>query len=104
MDQEPDAKFMRRAFGLQFLGTCLVAFALSYSVQVWRPSVWGAGSDASSFSYAWMTGFFTWIGFYVPLQFGKISWEGKPWKLFFINAGHDLIKLQIISLILAFWR
>ena len=45
-----------------------------------------------------------WIGFYVPLQLNKVGWEMRPWKLFIINAGHDLINLLIIGQILANWR
>lgn len=104
MEQKPDAKLMRKAMLLQFIGTCLVTFVLAQSVQVWRPSVWGVGADGPDTMYGFLSGFFTWIGFYVPLQLSKIAWENKPWGVFFINTGHDFINLQLIALILACWH
>lgn len=104
MDRKPEPAVMKRAFANQLVGTFLTAFVLAHSVSVWRPSVWGAGADAPSVTYGFLCGFFTWLGFYVPLQLSKISWENRPWKLFFINAAHDFISLQFISQILAHWR
>jgi len=104
MDKKPDAAFMRRALGLQLLGICLVVFVLSHSIPVWRASVWGIGTDQPDYVYGFFGGFFTWIGFYVPLQLNKIAWEGRPWTVFFINAGHDFVNLQLISQILSHWH
>jgi hypothetical protein len=105
MSKKPDAKFMRRAFTLQLIGTFLTTYVLAHVGQVWRPSVWGVGEDMGSpLMWAFWSAFFTWIGFYIPLQFSKVSWEMKSWKLFFINAGHDIINLMIISTILSYWR
>lgn len=101
---KPDAKVMKRAFLLQIIGLALVVYVLAHTVQVWRPSVWGVGADGPDYLYGIYCGFFTWIGFYVPLQLNKVGWEGRPWKLFFINAGHDFVNLQVISQILASWR
>jgi len=104
MNSKPDPKKIIPAFAFQIVGTFLTTYVLAHSVQVWRPSIWGVGNDSPSAVYGFMAGFFTWIGFYVPMQFSKVNWEGKPWKLFFINAGQDLLTLQIISQILANWR
>ncbi|MER2512837.1 MAG: DUF1761 domain-containing protein [Nitrosomonas ureae] len=51
-----------------------------------------------------MSAFFTWIGFYIPMQFSKVAWENRPWKVFFINTVHDFILLLIFSTIFAYWR
>ena len=103
-DFKPAPGAMKQAFACQLIGTLLTTYVLAHSVQVWRPSVWGVGPDGPDRLYGFFCGFFTWIGFYVPLQLGKISWEGRPWKLFSINSAHDFINLQIISQILAHWR
>lgn len=104
MDRKPDPKVMKRAFINQFIGTFLTVYVLAHSVQIWRPSVWGAGADQSDAMYGFMGALFAWIGFYIPLQLSKISWENRPWRLFFINAGHDFLNLQIIAAILTHWR
>jgi hypothetical protein len=105
MDQKPAKGVMARAFTLQIIGTFLMIYVLAHSVQVWRPSVWNAGQDtAPDYMFGLMCAFFTWIGFFVPMQFSKLSWEMKPWKLFFLNTSYDFLNLLIISEILAYWR
>ena len=103
-DFKPDQKKMTQAMILQFVGLFLMTFVIAHSVQIWRPSVWGLGGDGPNSNYGFLCGFFTWIGFFIPQQFGKVAWEGRPWKLFFINIVHDFVNLQIISQILAHWR
>ncbi len=44
------------------------------------------------------------IGFPVILLTGSIMWENVPWKLAAIHAGDWLLKLLLLSLILAAWR
>jgi hypothetical protein len=104
-DKKPDKKVMQRALALQAFGLFLTTYVLAHSIQAWRASAWGIqGGDGPAWTYGFFGAFFTWIGFYIPLQLGKISWEGKPWRLFFINSGHDFVTLQVIGLILACWR
>lgn len=104
MDHKPDTKFMLRSMALTILGTFLTTYVLAHSVEVWRPSVWGVGADGPSYLYGFFSGFFTWIGFYVPLLLGAVAWEGKSWSLFGLNAGYHFVNLQIIRMILAHWR
>lgn len=96
---------MLRAMGIQIFGLLLTAYVLAHSGQVWRPSVWNLGPDQMP-DAAWgaMSALFTWIGFYVPMQANKVAWEGRSWTLFFINTGHDLLILMVMSQILAHWR
>ncbi|MCC6278550.1 MAG: DUF1761 domain-containing protein [Oligoflexia bacterium] len=101
----PSKKQMQKAMVLQVIGLFLMAYVLAHSGQIWRPSVWGLGEDGGSpLTWGFMSAFFTWLGFYVPMQFSKVAWENRPWKIFFINAGHDFLNLFIISTILAYWR
>lgn len=105
MDKKPEAAFMIKALGFQFLGLFLTSYVLAHSGQIWRPTVWGAATDGgSNAAFGFMAGVFTWIGFYIPQQLSKVNWEMRPWKLFFINAGHDFVALQVIAQILAHWR
>ena len=104
-EKKPELAVMRKAMAIQLVGTFLIAFCLTHDLQAWLPSAWGIpGNDGPSWLHGFMGGFFTWLGFFVPLQLNKVAWEQKPWKVFFINAGHDFINLQILSQILAAWR
>lgn len=48
-------------------------------------------------------GFWNWLGFAAPLTLGAVLWDGKPWRLWFLNAGYWLVALLAMALILALW-
>ncbi len=104
MDKKPKKGEMNRAFLLQFIGLLLTAYILTHTLQVWRPSAWGVGQDQPDWTYGFFNGLFIWIGFYIPNQLSKVSWEMRPWKVAIINMGHDFFILQIMSQILAHWK
>src|SRR3979411_3213444 len=79
---KPDPKVMARGFMLMFTGTPPHALVLAPPGEVGRPSVWKAGPDQSAAFYGFSNGFWIWVGFYVPLLLGGVSWENKSWKLF----------------------
>ena len=103
-DAKPDPKVMLRGMGLMVLGTFLTAYVMVHAGDVWRPSVWGVDADAPSYRYGFFNGFFTWIGFFVPLLLGSVAWEGRSWGLFGLNAAYHFVNLQVIAMILAHWR
>ncbi|MEJ0056734.1 MAG: DUF1761 domain-containing protein [Bacteroidota bacterium] len=43
---------------------------------------------------------FTWLGFYLPVDLNTVVWEGKSWKLFFINTGYHFTMLVVAAVIL----
>jgi hypothetical protein len=104
MDRKPKKNEMQKALTLQIIGLFLTAYVLAHTLQVWRPSAWGVGQDQPDWVYGFFNGLFVWIGFYVPMQLSKVSWEMRPWKVAAINLGHDFIILQLMSQILAYWK
>ena len=103
-DFKPAPGAMNKPLLLMAIGSFLTAYVLAHSTEIWRASVWGVGEDSHSATYGFFAGFFTWLGFYVPLLLNKIGWEGKSWKLFFIDASFNFVALQAAGMILAFWR
>lgn len=103
-DFKPAGAAMAKSMGLMVIGAFLTAYVLNHSTEVWRPSVWNAGQDMPAYTYGFFGGFFTWVGFYIPLLLSGVGFEGKSWKLFFINAGYYFVNLQITGAILAHWR
>lgn len=101
----PGAGAFIRMMIINLVGTFLVTYVLFHSVEVWRPSNWGIlGKDMAAYKYGFFAGFFTWVGFFIPMLFNTVTWEGRPWKLFFLNAAYHFVNLQIIAQILANWR
>jgi hypothetical protein len=100
----PARSAMFKGVLLNIIGAFLTAFVLTQTQQVWRPSVWGVGIDGSDAMYGFMSGFFTWLGFIVPMLFNLVGWENRPWGLFTLHAVYHFINLQIVAAILAHWR
>jgi len=47
-----------------------------------------------------MSAIFTWIGFYIPQDLNKISFQNRSWKLFFIDTAFNLTSLMVSAFIL----
>lgn len=48
--------------------------------------------------------FWSWLGLVATTQVGSVLWEGKPWKLFFLNASQSLISIVVMVCILTRWQ
>jgi fluoride ion exporter CrcB/FEX len=105
-DHKPKPGEMMRAMILMVIGTFLLMFVLQHNFIAYRDA-YGIDQMPVNKEYdlsmmdGFMGGFFTWLGFFVPVQLGSISWEGKPWSLFFVNAGYYLVSLVAARLIYA---
>jgi hypothetical protein len=104
MDKKPDMGMMLRPMLLTLFGTLLTSYVLVHTTHIWRASTWGAGADSASYVYGFLSGFFTWLGFYVPVFLSTVAWEGRSWGLFLLNVSYHFINLQIIAMIIAYWR
>ena len=102
--EQPTGSAMAKSMGLFILGSVLIVFVLAHSIEVWRPSIWGVGADEPSWVYGIKGAVWTWLGFFLPLQMGRVAWEQKGWGLVAINAGFDLTRLLLFGLVLAYWR
>jgi hypothetical protein len=100
----PSGREIARGSLLNLLGLVLTGFVLAHEVAVWRPSTWGAGADSAPAVYGFFAGFFIWLGFVVPILFNGVAFERKSWKIFAINAGYQLISLEVMAMILSHWR
>ncbi len=85
-DQKPPVSSLL----LTIVGNALTTFAMAYILHVLKaPCNVGAA-------------LMVWLGFYVPLMLGSVTWEQRPWKFFAINATFAFINLQLISAILTY--
>lgn len=101
-DMEPEG--MGKSMALFALGNLLIAFVLAHSIIIWQPEIWGVGENQAQWVYGLNGAVWTWIGFFVPLQIGRVAWEQKGWGLVAINSSFDLVRLLIFGMILAYWN
>lgn len=45
--------------------------------------------------------FWIWLGFVATMQLGSFLWEGRPFKLFVLNAAQSLVSLSVAAVLLA---
>ncbi|MFQ6616015.1 MAG: DUF1761 domain-containing protein [Fidelibacterota bacterium] len=107
MGFDPDQKIpgseMVRGMIFMVIGNFLLAYVLAHNIAVWNPETWGLGpSEMSVVSTAGQAAFFTWLGFFLPVDLGRVAWEKKSWKLFGINTGYHFATLLVASLILVY--
>ncbi|MBR9706855.1 MAG: DUF1761 domain-containing protein [Candidatus Diapherotrites archaeon] len=60
-------------------------------------------AGASSVIDSIVVAFWIWLGFYVPVMYGGVLWEGKKLELFILNIAYRLTSLFTMAIILAVW-
>jgi hypothetical protein len=94
MSKEEMKKTMPKIYGLSFLTAMLTAFFLSLFLR----SVEAQGSVISSLNIA----FFIWLGFVTTTQFTNWLFSKKPFTLFLIDTGYQLVAYLAMSTIIVF--
>jgi hypothetical protein len=101
MTKKPPASALVKGMIFMVIGNFLMAYVFAHNIAVWNPVTWGqAPSAMSPAQNAFMAAVFTWLGFFVPQDLGRVAWEMKSWKLFFINTGYHFIALLVVAMIL----
>lgn len=90
---------MGKTYTLMALTTLVMAYVLAHSTEfaMYYTKTYGVTGGL-------MSGFWTWLGFIVPVVMGDQLWGSRPWKLFPITAGYYLVSLLMMGSILATWR
>ncbi len=78
-----------------FIGDLVLALVLAHFV---------AWSGASTIGWGAFVGFLAWFGFIAAPNFPQGIYEGRPFKLFLINAGYWFVGLLIVGALLAIWH
>jgi hypothetical protein len=101
LSQKPPKSAMYKGMIIMVIGNFLMAYVFAHNIAVWNPETWGqAASTISAGQNAAMAAFFTWLGFFLPQDLGRIAWENSSWKLFFINTVYHFLSLLIAAIIL----
>lgn len=93
-DVKPTRNKMIVAYILMVLGSFLMFFVLQHVFIAYADAYHIDDPEYDLGLVEGITGgFFMWLGFVLPLQFGQVTWEGKPWSLFFVNAAYYVLTL-----------
>ena len=96
---EQDMRSMKMTAGQAMVGGFITALLMAY-VLAHFVSLVGVVTRADAFQLA----FWSWLGLIATTQAGSVLWEGKSWKLFFLNTAQSLISIVIMVMILAHWQ
>ena len=89
---------MGKLYAIQAVGSLVMSFVLAHSL-IFASSY----TKTSGVSAGIMTGFWNWLGFIAPVSLGSVLWEGKSWKLYFLNNAYYLVSLIVMGVILSYW-
>ena len=95
---KPTGGEMAKGMIFMVIGNFFLAYVFAHNIAAWS---FVPGMDEMSPTVSILnTAIFTWLGFYLPVDIGIVTWEKKSWKLFFINTGYHFVMLLVASLIL----
>ena len=92
-------KGMTKSYVITFIGALVTAWVLDHAI-IYA----GTYMHWSGLSAGLVTGFMSWLGFQATMSLGTVLWDNKPWKLYFLSNGHNLIQLLLMGAILGTWR
>lgn len=98
MDAKPSAGTMAKSLIMNFVGCFLLAFVFAHNNAAWS-FVPGMDQMGIVGKIANAVGF-TWLGFYLLVDLNTVAFEGRSWKLFFINSSYHFMILLVSALIL----
>ena len=92
--EEECKKTASPAFALMFVWSLLMAFVLSQMVQYSGAITWLEGIEIA---------FWIWLGFVAPVMGASALFEGKPFTLYLIKVGYQLVNILAMSVIVTLW-
>lgn len=97
---KPSGGQMAKGMIFMVIGNFLMAYVFAHNIAAWSfvPGIEELGDIGNIMNSA----IFTWLGFYLPVDIGVVTWEQKSWKLFWINTGYHLVMLLVAATILVY--
>ena len=92
--QEQMKTALPKALPVDLVSAILMAFVLVHVVRY---------AGAHGIAQGAAVGFFNWLGFVAATHITAVFWERRPFALFAINSGYQLVSLLIMGANLATW-
>lgn len=98
MDAKAPAGMMVKSLLMNLLGCFLLAYVFAHNTAAWSfvPGIEQLGTVGSITNAA----IFTWLGFFVLVDLNTVAFEGRSWKLFFINTSYHFMMVFVSAIIL----
>lgn len=77
-----------------FIAMLIMSFVLAHVIRF---------ATAANLVQGLQAGFWVWLGFVATVMLGMVLWEGKPFRLYVLNAAHYLVVLLLMGAMLASW-
>ncbi|MFZ1806589.1 MAG: DUF1761 domain-containing protein [Cyclobacteriaceae bacterium] len=95
---KPAGGEMAKGMIIMIVGNFFFAYVFAHNMAAWS---FVPGMDQMpKIGTIMNSAIFTWLGFYLPVDIGTVTWEKKSWKLFWINTGYHLVMLLVTAAIL----
>ena len=99
--QIKDAK--KKGMCMTMTRNILVMF-ISASIMAFITANFAKYTGATDLISGLQLGFHIWLGYIATVMIGTVIWEGKPFKLYAINAGYWLVSLLVMASIVVVWQ
>ncbi len=86
-----DSSQMGKMFALMAVSSLLISYVLSVIYNVFQ---------ATDISAALTGAFWVWLGFIASVLLNSVTYEGKSWNYFAINAGYQLVGIMVAGVVL----
>lgn len=90
-----DGSKMQVTYGMSLLGAVVIAYVLAHFVSYLQVDTLFEGVEL---------GCWIWLGFVATTMLNQVLYDGKPWKLYLINAGYYFVSLLLMGGLLAVWK
>jgi hypothetical protein len=94
-DEKKLMKDFPRAILIDIIANFIMAFVLVHAVVY---------AGANAFSTGLVVGIFNWIGFVAVGMLFSVNFEQRPFRLFLLNNGFQLITIALMGAVLAVWK
>ncbi|HEX5170179.1 MAG TPA: DUF1761 domain-containing protein [Cyclobacteriaceae bacterium] len=98
MDRKPTGGEMAKGLIFMLIGNFFMAYVFAHNNAAW--SYVPGTNEMSTAAIVMNATFFTWLGFYLPVDLSRVAWEKSSWKLFGINTGYHFFSLLVAAIIL----
>ena len=103
---KPKGGEMAKSMVLMLLGSVLMMFVFAHTNAVYEDAFGNTATGGKAgYQLTWMDGmvggFFTWLGFIVPLNLNNVAFERGKWSMFGVHVGYYLVGLVVAGILIA---